>query len=161
MISPGPGPAPHRRPRRFGRSRRALGAGALSDRVGTALHLVEPWQDVAEDYRAGRVYLPQADLAEFGVPESDLDRSPASPALRRLILFEARRAAELLDAGTPLVGLLRGWAKIAVAGYVAGGRATLDAVRRAGGDVLSHPVRGRRVDLLRHLVALLSRRSAP
>jgi squalene synthase HpnC len=134
-------------------------AEALSDRVCTALQLVEHWQDVAEDYRAGRIYLPRADLTEFGVPESDLDRSPASPALRRLILFEAERAAELLDAGMPLIGMLRGWAKIAIAGYVAGGRATLDAVRRAGGDVVSHPVHGRRVDLLRHLVTLLFRRS--
>jgi squalene synthase HpnC len=139
---------------------RAPGAEELSDRVCTALQLVEHWQDVAEDYRAGRIYLPQADLAKFGVPEADLTASPASPALRRLILFEAQRATELLDAGTPLVGMLRGWAKLAVAGYVAGGRATLDAMRRAGGDVVSQPVHGRRADLLRHLVTLLTRRRA-
>lgn len=135
---------------------RAPRAEELSDRVCTALQLVEHWQDVAEDYHAGRIYLPQADLTEFGVPEADLT---ASPALRRLVLFEVKRAGELLDAGTPLVGMLRGWAKLAVAGYVAGGRATLDAIRRAGGDVVSRPVHGRRVDLLRHLVGLLVRRS--
>ena len=36
---------------------------ALSDRVCTALQLLEHWQDVGEDRRAGRVYLPQEDLA--------------------------------------------------------------------------------------------------
>ena len=40
---------------------------ALSDKVCTALQLAEHWQDVAEDYAAGRVYLPAEDLARFGV----------------------------------------------------------------------------------------------
>ena len=31
---------------------------ALSDRICTALQLAEHWQDVAEDLRAGRIYLP-------------------------------------------------------------------------------------------------------
>jgi squalene synthase HpnC len=136
---------------------RAAGAAELSDRVCAALQLIEHWQDVAEDYRAGRVYLPQDDLETFGVPEADLGRDSASPALRRLIIFETRRAADLLAGGAPLVGRTRGWARLAIAGYVAGGRATIDALRRADGDVLSRPVHGRRTDLLRHLTALLVR----
>ena len=45
---------------------------ALSDRVCTALQLAEHWQDVAEDLRAGRVYLPGEDMARFGCTEDDL-----------------------------------------------------------------------------------------
>ncbi len=127
----------------------------LSDRVCTALQLIEHWQDVAEDRRAGRVYLPWEDLAAFGVTETELDGAVASPALRRLMAFQITRAAELLDSGAPLVGLLRGWARLAVAGYVAGGRAALDALRRADGDVLVGPPRPRRRDVLRHLAHLL------
>jgi squalene synthase HpnC len=128
----------------------------LSDRVCTALQLIEHWQDVAEDRRAGRVYLPREDLAAFGVTETELDGAVASPALRRLMAFQITRAAELLDSGAPLVGLLRGWARLAVAGYVAGGRAALDALRRANGDVLAGPPHPRRRDVLRHLVLLLA-----
>jgi squalene synthase HpnC len=128
----------------------------LSDRVCTALQLIEHWQDVAEDRRAGRVYLPQEDLAAFEVSEAELDGVVASPALRRLMVFQVSRAATLLDSGAPLVGLLRGWARLAVAGYVAGGRAALDALRRAEGDVLNGPPRPRRRDLLRHLTRLLT-----
>jgi squalene synthase HpnC len=131
-----------------------------SDRVCAGLQLVEHWQDVAEDRRAGRVYLPQDALAEFGVPETDLDAPVASPALRRLVLAETRRADELLDAGNGLVRGLRGWARIAVAGYLAGGRATVDALRQAGGEVLSGPPRPRRRDVLRHLVVALIGRSS-
>lgn len=127
----------------------------LSDRVCTALQLIEHWQDVAEDRQAGRVYLPQADLAAFGVTETDLDGPVVSPALRRLMAFQISRAAELLDSGAPLVGLLHGWARLAVTGYVAGGRAALDALRRADGDVLAGPPRPRRRDVLRHLARLL------
>lgn len=137
----------------------------LSDRVCTALQLIEHWQDVAEDRRAGRVYLPQEDLAAFGVSEAELDAVPAEPAgrgasaaLRALMAFEITRAAELLDSGAPLVGLLHGWARLAVAGYVAGGRAALDALRRAGGDVLGSAPRPRRRDVLRHLLVGLHRR---
>jgi phytoene/squalene synthetase len=50
--------------------------------------------------------------------------------------FECQRARSLLDAGAPLVGSLRGWARVAVAGYVAGGRAALTAIEAARHDVL-------------------------
>ncbi|MGB9282180.1 MAG: squalene synthase HpnC [Pseudonocardiaceae bacterium] len=129
----------------------------LSDRVCTALQLIEHWQDVAEDRRAGRVYLPQEDLAAFAVAETELAGTVASPALRRLMAFQITRAAELLDSGAPLIGLLHGWARLAVAGYLAGGRAALDALRRADGDVLAGPPRPRRRDVLRHLTLLLVR----
>lgn len=109
---------------------------ALSDQVCTGLQLIEHWQDVAEDHRRGRVYLPQDDMRRFGVTEADLALPHASPALRALLAFEAARAGKLLDAGVPLVASMRGAAKIAVAGFVAGGRAALHAITVADFDVL-------------------------
>jgi squalene synthase HpnC len=108
----------------------------LSDRVCTALQLAEHWQDVAEDLRAGRVYLPQEDLARFGVTERDLAAPQAGPQVKALVAFEEQRARALLDKGAPLVGTLRGAARVAVAGYVAGGRAALAAIAAADHDVL-------------------------
>ena len=63
----------------FGRRDAALGS-ELSDRVCTALQLVEHFQDVAEDFAAGRVYLPAEDLTRFGVDESALAAGSATPA---------------------------------------------------------------------------------
>jgi squalene synthase HpnC len=141
----------------FGAGRAPLDAAAieLSDRVCTALQLVEHWQDVAEDRRAGRVYLPAQDMATYGVTEVDLDGAQTPLALRRLLAFETARAEALLGAGPVLVGQLRGWARVAVAGYVAGGRAAIDGLRRAHWDVLARTPRVRRRDLLLHLVKLL------
>ncbi len=118
----------------------------LSDRVCTALQLAEHWQDVAEDLRAGRIYLPLEDLDRFGVAEADLAAPRAGPNVRALIAFQVRRARELLNAGAPIVGTLRGAARAAVAGYVAGGRAALAAIAASGHDPLPatpRPVRRR------------------
>jgi squalene synthase HpnC len=109
---------------------------ALSDRVCTALQLAEHWQDVAEDRAAGRIYLPAEDLGRFDVAPADLDAATAGPELRELMAFEVARARTLLDEGAPLVGRLEGRARLAVAGYVGGGRAALDAIDGAGHDVL-------------------------
>jgi squalene synthase HpnC len=108
----------------------------LSDSICTGLQLAEHWQDVAEDLRAGRIYLPGEDLAAYGCTEQDLAQASAPPKVRELMAFETRRARELLDAGAPLIGTLRGAARLAVAGYVAGGRAALAAITTAGHDVL-------------------------
>ena len=117
----------------------------LSDLVCTALQLAEHWQDVAEDMRAGRIYLPAEDMNTFGVTESDLAAPAASAQVRALIEFEVRRARGLLDQGAPIVGTLRGAARAAVAGYVAGGRAALSAITASGHDVLaSTPKPGKR-----------------
>lgn len=108
----------------------------LSDRVCTALQLAEHLQDVAEDYAAGRIYLPQEDLDTFGVTEADLAASTASPALRNLMAFQVARATTILDQGAPLASLLEGRMRVAIAGFIGGGRAALQAVRQAGYDVL-------------------------
>jgi squalene synthase HpnC len=109
----------------------------LSDSICTALQLVEHWQDVAEDLRQDRIYLPRQDMEQFGVTEQDLAASATGPRVRALIDYEAARAAALLDEGAPLVGTLRGAARLAVAGYVAGGRAALSALASCGNDVLA------------------------
>ena len=125
---------------------------ALSDRVCTALQLAEHWQDVAEDLRAGRIYLPQEDLDRFGCSERDLAGHRAAPRMRALMAFEERRARELLDAGAPIVGTLRGAARAAVAGYVAGGRAALAAIAASGHDVLRATPRPGKPRLVAELV---------
>jgi squalene synthase HpnC len=115
-------------------------AVARSDKVCAALQVLEHCQDVGEDAAAGRVYLPQADLRAVGVPDSDLTASTTSPALRGVIALQVGKAERLLAEGIPLVRQLRGWARLAVLGYVAGGRATAAALRRAGYDVLPRHV---------------------
>jgi squalene synthase HpnC len=126
-----------------------------SDAICTALQLVEHCQDVAEDLARGRLYLPAEDLARFGCRERDLRAPSANPAVRELLGFEVARVRALLDLGAPLVRMLSGRPRLAIAGFIAGGRAAADAIERRGFDVLGGAPRPRRRDLLRELVTAL------
>jgi squalene synthase HpnC len=129
----------------------------LSDRICTALQLAEHWQDVAEDLANGRIYLPAEDLDRFKVTEADLAVPSAGPGVRNLMRFETDRAQRLLDEGAPLVGTLRGAARLAVAGYLAGGRAALAAIRARRYDVLSATARPRKPRMAAELVKAYAR----
>lgn len=117
---------------------------ALSDRICAALQVTEHLQDVREDYLRGRIYIPREDLVRFGCEESELGKPKAGEAVRRLIGFEVARARSLMDSGAPLTRRLRPQARLAVAGFVAGGRAALDGIEAAGYDTLAGKPRVRR-----------------
>ena len=105
-------------------------------------------QDVAEDLANDRVYLPRQDMDAHQVTEADLAQPSASAKVSELIRFESDRARRLLDDGAPLVGTLKGAARLAIAGYVGGGRATLKAIEAGGYDVLRATLRPGKADTL-------------
>lgn len=121
---------------------------ALADHVCTALQILEHCQDVGEDLDRGRVYLPKADLDRFQVRERDLAAPVATRQVRALLAFQTQRARRMLDDGAALTSRLRGPARLAVAGYVAGGRATAIALAAANFDVLAEPCRPRKTTTL-------------
>jgi squalene synthase HpnC len=131
---------------------------SLSDSICTALQLLEHCQDVAEDLAAGRVYLPAEDLERFGCGEPELADAHAGPQLRAVLAFEVDRARALLEQGAPLVRQVHGRARLALAGFVGGGRATADAIERAGYDVLAGAPKASRWQLLAATLAVLSRK---
>ncbi len=109
-----------------------------SDAICTALQLANFWQDVAVDWRKGRVYLPQEDLARFGVAETQIAASGCDSAWRALMTFETSRARAMLDAGRPLVRALPWRLALELSGVLAGGHRILDRIDHAGGDVFRH-----------------------
>jgi squalene synthase HpnC len=127
----------------------------LSDAICTALQIVEHLQDVAEDLRRDRIYLPAADMKRFHVQESDLGAKTAGASVRALVAYEAQRARDLLNEGAPLVGSVHGRLKLLLAGFVAGGRAAIRAIAAADYDVLPGPPRPGKVQLLREAGVIL------
>jgi squalene synthase HpnC len=130
---------------------------ALSDKVCSALQILEHCQDVVEDLDRGRVYLPAEDLDRFGVLDADLKAPVASAPVRALLAFQTQRALRLLDDGVPLVGLLRGAGRLAVSGYLAGGFATAAAIAAADYDVLTSTPTPGKVTTVGHWLNLLAR----
>lgn len=125
-----------------------------SDSICTGLQIIEHCQDVGEDYQTGRVYLPAEDLKRFGCERAALGARSASPPLRRTVALQVERVRQLLRAGEPLVGALGGFARLAVAGFAAGGYAAADAVEAQDFDVLRGLARPSRARTLRHALRL-------
>jgi squalene synthase HpnC len=120
----------------------------LSDAVCTALQLTEHWQDVREDLARARVYVPLEDLARHGCSIEALSASAVGEPLRRVLALEAARTAQLFRQGDLLAASLRGWQRLAIAGYAGGGRAALEAIALAGYEVLAgdpRPTRRRQI----------------
>ena len=110
----------------------------LADCTCTALQLTNFWQDVARDYHdRGRIYLPLADLARFGVTDADIASGNANEAFRELLRYECDIAMDLFRQGAPLVQSLDQPARLPVALFTRGGVAVLDAIRKRNYDVLS------------------------
>jgi 15-cis-phytoene synthase len=65
--------------------------------LGLAFQLTNIIRDVGEDARRGRIYLPQDELARFGVAEADLLKGKATPEFKALMQFQFERAAACYD----------------------------------------------------------------
>ena len=78
----------------------------LAEKLGLAFQLTNIIRDVREDYSIGRIYLPEEDLARYGVAKEDLGRSEATLGVRELLRFEADRAWKLYEEGAQLLGLI-------------------------------------------------------
>ncbi len=109
---------------------------ALSDKTCTALQLANHWQDIENDLRRGRIYVPQEDLDRFEVNEEDLAMPSANAAVVELIRFEVERARDWFRQGLPLTKMVRGRARFDIDLFSRGGMAILDAIEAQGYDVL-------------------------
>ncbi len=109
---------------------------ALSDATCIGLQLANFWQDVKRDYAMGRVYLPQDEMAEYGVRDEDLAAPTASEPLRRLVCFQVARARDYFVRGLPLLDRVSGRLRIDLALFSRGGLAILDKIERQDYDTL-------------------------
>jgi 15-cis-phytoene synthase len=81
-------------------------AEPLAEQCGLAFQLTNIIRDVKEDAAMGRVYLPEEDLAQFGLSAADLLASPDAARFRPLLALEADRAREGYQAGEQLIGYI-------------------------------------------------------
>jgi squalene synthase HpnC len=111
---------------------------SASDAICSALQQINFWQDVAVDWRKDRVYIPQEDLARFGVDETQIAAQRVDERWRELMDFECGRSRALLERGLPLSRSLPGRLGLEIRATIAGGARILDKIEAAGGDVFRH-----------------------
>jgi phytoene synthase len=75
-------------------------------KLGVALQLTNILRDVGEDWYSGRVYLPQDELAAFGLSEADLERRTVTDKWRSFMRFQVERNRRLYRESMPGIALL-------------------------------------------------------
>lgn len=106
-----------------------------SDAICTALQLINFLQDVAIDWRKKRIYLPQDDMARFGVTETTIATSDHGPVWQALMRFEVERARALLKSGIPLGLRLKGRIGVELRMIIEGGLCILNKIEAVQYDV--------------------------
>jgi squalene synthase HpnC len=121
----------------------------LSDQVCSGLQLANFWQDIAIDFAKGRIYLPRADLREFGYSAGDLSRAFVDEHFVSLMRHEVGLARAMLRRGAELHRLVDRRLCRDVLMFAGGGLAILNAIERAGYDVFRRRPKLGKLDYLR------------
>ncbi len=104
----------------------------LGRHLSTALQLTNITRDVAEDWRRGRVYLPQEELRRFNCPVEDLGRDSPTDEFRALMHFQVDRALGYFQNARPLPDAIMADSRAAV---VLMGGVYKQIAERIGSDV--------------------------
>ncbi len=112
---------------------------AFADELGVAFQLTNILRDVKEDFNNGRIYLPQDELRQFEVDDTELGGTAPSDQFREMMRFQIERAQRFYDSGTQVLPLLkRGRLPVELAnGFYS---RLLVKIQKRQGDVLSSRV---------------------
>ena len=114
-------------------------AAGLAETLGIAFQLTNILRDIPKDYRMGRVYLPQQDMARFGCRPEHLAAPHAGPNLASLVQFEAARAWEFYQEGWSLIPLVERDSRSALWALARIYSGILEKIEMRNWDVLAAP----------------------
>lgn len=106
-----------------------------SDAICSALQLINFWQDVAVDCAKNRIYLPQDEMATYGVAERHVMDQQCDGNWRALMSFQVVRSRTLMRSGAPLGRALPGRIGLEIRATIQGGLRILEKIERAHYDV--------------------------
>lgn len=111
-------------------------------RLGVALQLTNILRDIDEDWRAGRVYLPQDELTAFGLSEDSIAAGQVDDRWRAFMRFQIQRTRDLYDEAMPGIALLDKDGRLAITAAAELYRGILDDIEASDYNVF-----GRRAHL--------------
>ncbi len=106
-------------------------------RLGVALQLTNILRDVAEDWQRGRVYLPQEELAAFGLSDVDIATGLVTDKWRAFMRFQIERNRQLYREAWPGIGLLNPEGRMAIAAAAVFYATILEDIEKHDYDVFS------------------------
>lgn len=111
---------------------------AWSDGICSALQLINFLQDIAQDWDKGRVYLPQDEMAKFGISERQIAEGRVDALWQQFMKGQIERARRMLQAGAPLGRALQGRIGLEMRLIILGGERILQHLHESRGDVFQH-----------------------
>jgi phytoene synthase len=130
-------------------------------KLGVTLQLTNILRDVREDWAAGRIYLPQDELAAFGLSDDDIAaacvaRAAVEPAgraeagvsdrWRAFMRFQVERNRQLYSEAGPGIAWLDPAGRLAIAAATGLYRDILEEIAARNGDVFTHRAKPRTGD---------------
>ncbi len=116
-------------------------AEPLAERCGLAFQLTNIIRDVKEDALAGRVYLPEEDLARFSISSSELANATDAARYAPVLTIEADRAREYYQHSEALIPMIEEDSQPALWVLIAIYRALLEKIAARGYDVFHGKIR--------------------
>lgn len=110
-------------------------------RLGVALQLTNILRDVGEDWRAGRLYLPQEEIRQFELCEEDIGQCCLDGRWQAFMDFQVERARKLYDESWEGIQMLNPDGRFAIAAAADLYRAILDDIQAHHCDVFSRRAR--------------------
>lgn len=123
-------------------------------KLGVALQVTNILRDVGEDWRNNRLYLPQQELAEFGLSEADLDAGHVTNRWRAFMRFQVDRNRRLYEEAWPGLRYLHPEGRFAIGAAGEFYRRILDDIEAHDYDVFNRRAYVSTWGKLRHLPRL-------
>lgn len=123
-------------------------------RLGVALQLTNILRDVAEDWRRGRLYLPQEELTAFGLTEGDIAAGVVTEKWRSFMRYQIDRNRRLYQEAWPGIAMLNPEGRLAIAAAAEFYAAILQDIEQHDYDVFSRRAHVGKWGKLRRLPSL-------
>lgn len=123
-------------------------------KLGVALQLTNILRDVGEDWARGRLYLPQDELAAFGLSEADVDAGVVTSSWRAFMRYQIDRARQLYTEAMPGIGMLGRQGQFAIAASAVLYRDILTKIEENDFDVFTRRASTSKMEKLGRLPSL-------
>ncbi|HUN08039.1 MAG TPA: phytoene/squalene synthase family protein [Aggregatilineales bacterium] len=130
-------------------------------KLGVALQLTNILRDVHEDWKAGRLYLPQDELRAFEVTEEDIANQTCDDRWKAFMNFQVQRNRQLYDESRAGIALLRTDGRFAIAAAADLYRGILDNIEQHDGNIYNRRASVSTVGKLRRLPLIWWRAQTP
>ncbi len=111
---------------------------AYSDAICSSLQLINFLQDIAVDYRKGRIYLPLDELAAHHVSEAQIAAGDTRGLWHMMLHKQIERTRKMLQAGAPLGRILKGRVGLEIRVTIRGGETILRKLHADPGCVFTN-----------------------